>query len=459
MTTAQESSAVMEEDSLDSTGLTAGHCAVVGLQWGDEGKGQIVDMLARRFDLVARYNGGANAGHSVFIPGQEQKFALHLIPSGILYPDKINIVGNGVVLDPAKILEEIDGLRARGVKVGENLRISNRAHVVFPYHKDEDKLREESLAQDKGEGEKLGTTGRGIGPCYADKAMRATAIRVADLYREDELRTKLRYIVKIKNAMLGGLCAANGAKPIVYDADELATLALGWAKSIAPHVCDTGKLLHDAIGGGKKILFEGANATLLDIDHGTYPYVTSSSCSSLGIYPGTGVPGGTLKNAVGIVKLYTSRVGSGPFPTEIHDATAERIREVGREYGTTTGRPRRVGWLDLVAMRYTAAINGVTAIACTGLSVLAGLERIKVCVGYRYKGRELDSFPADAAVLGGVEPILKEFEGFPAPIDSCRTFDELPSQARTYISFIESRIGVPIRMVCVGRRRDQILTR
>lgn len=439
--------------------LPVGHTAIVGLQFGDEGKGQIVDMLTRSFDYVARYNGGANAGHSVFIPGVDQKFALHLVPSGILNPATCNIVGNGVVLDPAKILEEITGLRDRGVKIAENLKISSRAHVVFPYHKLQDHLMDRALGMSRGDDAKIGTTGRGIGPCYADKALRSTAIRVVDLLDADHLRGKLHHIVRIKNAMLQALAQQCNETITPFDADVLTDEYLGYTEQLRPHITDTTRLLQDAMASGKKILFEGANATLLDVDHGTYPFVTSSSCSSSGVFTGTGVPGNTLKNVVGIVKLYTSRVGGGPFTTELFDDTADRIREVGKEFGTTTGRPRRVGWLDLVATRYTASVNGVTAFACTGLSVLAGLPEVKVCIGYKHNGKTLDSFPADINVLSKVEPVIKTFPGFKGPVDGCKSFAELPIEARNYVEFIDGFTGVPIKMVCVGRRRDQILFR
>ncbi len=438
-----------------------GHSAVVGCQFGDEGKGQIVDMLARRFDYIVRYNGGANAGHSVTIVspgGKEEKFALHLLPSGILYSDKTNVVGNGVVLDPAKILEEIDGLRQRGVMVGDNLRISTRTHVVFPYHKTQDQLMDRALGMARGDDAKIGTTGRGIGPCYADKALRSTAIRVVDLLDAAHLRSRLAHIVKVKNPMLAALAAQCGESFTPFDAEKLADEYLGYTERLRPHITDTTRLLHDAVAAGKKILFEGANATLLDVDHGTYPFVTSSSCSSSGVFTGTGLPGSTLKNVVGIVKLYTSRVGGGPFPTELSGETADRIRKTGNEFGTTTGRPRRVGWLDLVATRYTTAISGVTAIASTGLAVLAGLPRIKACVGYRHQGRMLDAFPADAEVLAQVEPVYEEFEGFEQSISACTSFADLPAQARRYVECVEDFVRVPIKLVCVGRRRDQILT-
>jgi adenylosuccinate synthase len=441
----------------DKLDLASGHAAVIGLQWGDEGKGQLVDLLSERFDFVVRYNGGNNAGHSVHIG--DQKFALHLVPSGILYPTTTNVIGNGVVIDPAGLLEEIRGLRARGVKVAENLRISDRAHVVLPYHRIEDGLYDQAVAQTWDGAAGIGTTGRGIGPCYADKALRVTAIRVGDLLHPEELRTRLVRIVAIKNVMLGALAAQCRREFKPFDAAALAEEYLGYGRELATHICDTPLLLDKAMRGGKRLLFEGANAALLDVDHGTYPFVTSSSCSSLGIYPGAGVPGGTLKSVLGIVKAYTSRVGGGPHPTELKDATGDRIREIGREFGTTTGRPRRVGWLDLCAIRYTARLSGATAIANTGLSVLSGLPRLKVCVGYRHEGREMEGYPCDSNVLAVAQPVYEELEGFSEPIDACRNFADLPAAARRYVEFIEKFVGVPVRAVCAGRRRDQILWR
>lgn len=452
--------AVDPAETLTRLGLKTGHSAVVGLQFGDEGKGQIVDVIAPCFDLVARYNGGNNAGHSVHIG--DQKFALHLVPSGIMYPGRVNVVGNGVVVDPSGILGEIDGLRQRGVAIsGDNLRISDRAHVVLPYHKVQDKLYDLALGKASGDDKKIGTTGRGIGPCYADKALRSTAIRMGELRQADHLREKLRHIVQIKNLMLSALAQQCGEAFTPFDANALADEFAGHGQRLCEHICDTTRLLHGAIADGKRVLFEGANANLLDVDHGTYPFVTSSNCSSLGIYPGSGVPGGTLTNVIGILKLYTSRVGGGPFPTELHGAVADRIREVGREFGTTTGRPRRCGWLDLVATRYAVSLSGITALACTGLSVLAGLDTLKVCTGYRQggNGKQTDAFLADADELAAVEPVYREFPGFAGPIDHCRSFRDLPAEARHYIEFIEQQVSVPIRMICVGRRRDQILVR
>ncbi len=366
-------------------------------------------------------------------------------------------MGSGVVLDPAKILEEIAGLTERGVSVGDNLRISDRAHVVFPYHKLEDALLERALSRSAGPGQLIGTTGRGIGPCYADKALRSTAIRVGELLDAQHLREKLSHVVRVKNLILGALAGDCDEKFVPFDAGQLADEYLEYGRRLAQHICDTTRLLQEAIAAGKQVLFEGANAVLLDVDHGTYPFVTSSSCSSGGVYTGTGVPGATVTNVVGIVKLYTSRVGGGPFPTELLDQTGQRIRELGKEFGTTTGRPRRCGWLDLMAVRYAAAVSGATAITCTGLSVLAGLPELRVCVGYRYQGRKLEAFPADARVLLAAEPIYQEFEGFAGPIDHCRRFADLPPQARAYVEFVERFVGVPVRFVCVGRRRDQIL--
>lgn len=438
-------------------GIDTGHSAVCGLQWGDEGKGQVVDLLCTSFDIVARYNGGSNAGHSVQI--DDQKFALHLIPSGILNPQTLNVVGNGVVIDPAAMLEEIQGLQQRGIVVEDNLRISDRAHVVLPYHKVHDELFDNALTQVLSGSVPLGTTRRGIGPCYADKALRLTAVRMIDLLKPNELKPKLERIVTLKNTTLGALAKLCGRPFEPFVADDLYETYRAHADALRPFICDTRRLLAKAVNDGKKILFEGANAALLDIDHGTYPFVTSSSCSSLGIYPGTGLPGGTVKNVIGIVKLYTSRVGEGPFPTELKGEESQRLRVAGNEFGTTTGRPRRCGWLDLVAVDYAARLNGVTAMACTGLAVLAELDQINVCVGYRYHGRALDSFPADAGVLADIEPIYEQFDGFGTSLGACTSYEELPQVARDYVQFIEKRLTLPIRFLCVGQRRDQIINK
>lgn len=441
---------------LGRMGLATGHVAIVGLQWGDEGKGKVVDLLAPGFDCVVRYNGGANAGHSLQV-GNE-RYALHLVPSGILYPEKINVLGNGVVIDLEQMVKEIDMLRERGVTVGDNLRISDRAHVVLPYHKAEDVLFDEAVAA-AWDSTALGTTGRGIGPCYADKALRSTAVRVADLFDEPRLRQKLHGIVAIKNGLLKSLASQCGRPFDPFDAERLADDALAQVQRIRPHICDTAALLHQAMDGGRRLLFEGANATLLDIDHGTYPYVTSSNCSSLGVHTGTGVPGQRVGHVLGIVKAYQTRVGGGPMPTELDDAVGERIRKQGREYGTTTGRARRCGWLDLVALRYTARISGATGLALMLLDVLAGLEELKVCVAYRYRGEELADFPADADVLEELEPVYETLAGFSESVSECRQMTELPAAAQAYIRRIERAVGVPVVMASVGPRRDQTVLR
>jgi len=447
-------------DPAERLKLADGHGAIIGLQWGDEGKGQIVDVLTPRYDLVVRYNGGANAGHSVHIGGE--KFALHLLPSGILNPRKLSVIANGVVLDPQVILEEIAALAERGIQVGDNLRISDRAHVVFPYHKLQDILMEQAVGAARGDRKKIGTTARGIGPAYADKALRSTAIRVWELLEPDHLREKLAYIVKIKNALLASLAQFCGEDFDPIDADALTRQYLTYGQALRTHICDTTELLHRSAASGKKILFEGANACLLDVDHGTYPFATSSNCSSLGIYAGSGMPPNApgmpgMGSIIGVVKTYTSRVGGGPMPTELSDEIGDRIRQVGNEFGTTTGRPRRCGWLDLMAVRYSANLSGVSAIACTGLAVLAGIEKLNVCVGYRHKGKALQAFPASPTILDEVQPVYETLDGYIDPIDHCQTFQDLPKQTRDYIRFIEQFVGVPVAMVCVGRRRDQIL--
>jgi len=446
-----------ESQLLGSIGMQAGHCAVVGLQWGDEGKGKVVDLLAGQYGLVVRYNGGANAGHSVQVG--DKRYALHLIPSGVLSPDAINILGNGVVIDPAQLVKEINGLRSEGVAIGDNLKISDRAHLVFEYHKIQDTLYDQALAKAMGGDGAIGTTGRGIGPCYADKALRSMAIRVGDLLNEQGLRSKLQRVVAVKNAVLAALANQCDQPYEPFDADAVLRETLEYAQILRPHICDTAHLMHESIAAGKRLLFEGANATLLDIDHGTYPFVTSSNCSSLGVHTGTGVPGHKVANVLGIVKAYQTRVGGGPMPTELHDATGDKIREVGKEYGTTTGRPRRVGWLDLVALKYTATISGVTGIALMLMDVLSGQPELKLCTGYQHEGQTLTNFPADAGVLDSLTPVYETVPGFDEAIDHCRRFSDLPDNARAYIARIEAYVGVPVVMVSVGPERDQTVLR
>ncbi|MEM6757028.1 MAG: adenylosuccinate synthase [Planctomycetota bacterium] len=452
--------------SLRPSALATGHTAIVGLQWGDEGKGKVVDLLTPEFDTVVRYNGGANAGHSVQVG--DTRYALHLIPSGILYPDKLNVLGNGVVVDPDKLVSEMRGLRERGVAIGDNLRVSDRAHVVMPYHKVQDALQEAAITlpdRDDRAAEAIGTTGRGIGPCYADKALRSTAIRMGDLTDAPRLRDRLERIVPIKNATLAALSQYVGQPFEPFDADALVDALEPAVRELTPHVTDTATLLHAQLDAGRRLLFEGANATLLDIDHGTFPFVTSSNCSSLGLHTGTAVPGHHLSDVLGVVKAYQTRVGGGPMPTELlgepddgaDGTTAHRIREVGREYGTTTGRPRRVGWIDLVALRYAARVSGATELAIMLLDVLSGLPELKLATAYDINGTTTDRFPADAADLARAKPIYRSLPGFDEPIDDVTGLEDLPAAARGYLDAIERAVGVPIRLISVGPRRDQVI--
>ncbi|MEM9414415.1 MAG: adenylosuccinate synthase [Planctomycetota bacterium] len=428
--------------------LSPGHATIVGLQWGDEGKGKVVDMLAAEYDLVARYNGGANAGHTVVVG--DETYKLHLIPSGMLYGDKMNVLGNGVVIDPAQLVKEILGLRERGITVdATTFAISDRAHVVLPWHPYEDKLLEETSASP------IGTTGRGIGPCYADKALRLNAIRMGDLVDEAKMRDAITRVVAFKNTTLGSLAKAHGRDFTPFDADAIIKTTQEHMAVLGPMVADTASMLHKAADAKKSILFEGANATLLDIDHGTYPFVTSSNCSSLGAHTGTGTPGHQVPNIIGIAKAYQTRVGEGPMPTELTDATGERIREVGREYGTTTGRPRRCGWIDLVALRYTTRVSGATVLCVMLLDVLADLPELKCCVGYKLDGKPIDHFPACSEMLARVEPVYERLPGFEGPVDQCRTLADLPDNARKYLGFVADFLGVPVVLASVGPKRDQ----
>ncbi|MFU8830310.1 MAG: adenylosuccinate synthase, partial [Phycisphaerales bacterium] len=350
-----------------SDSITGSTTAVVGLQWGDEGKGKVIDLLAGKHDAVIRYNGGANAGHSIVIEGQ--RFALHLVPSGVFRPETVSVIGNGVVIDPFKLIEELSGLRERGIEI-RNLAISSRAHLVLPYHKLEDGMLEDRLAA---RGLSIGTTKRGIGPAYADKATRATSLRVGDLLDTDYLRAKVSNLAEYKTDALRSIDPSAEA----IDPKRLTEALLEAAETLSPYITDTSYLLHGMLRSGKSLLFEGANATLLDVDHGTYPFVTSSNCSVLGIPAGTGVPGAQIREVVGVLKAYSTRVGGGPFPTEQDNEVGDTIRRQGNEYGTTTGRPRRCGWLDLVAVRYAAMINGCTSLSLMLLDVLSGVEELQ----------------------------------------------------------------------------------
>ena len=432
--------------------ITGSTTAVVGLQWGDEGKGKVIDLLAGSHDAVVRYNGGANAGHSIVIEGQ--RFALHLIPSGVFRPETVSVIGNGVVLDPFKLIEEIEGLRERGVEV-RNLAISSRAHLVLPYHKLEDAMQEDRLAA---RGLSIGTTKRGIGPAYSDKANRATSLRVGDLLDTDFLRSKVANLAEYKTDTLRSIDPSAEA----IEPKRLTDALLDAAETLAPFVEDTSYLLHGMLREGKSLLFEGANATLLDVDHGTYPFVTSSNCSVLGIPAGTGVPGAEIKRVVGVLKAYSTRVGGGPFPTEQDNEVGDQIRKQGNEYGTTTGRPRRCGWLDLVAVRYAAMVNGCTSLSLMLLDVLSGIEELQVCTRYQI-GDDPEAitgrFFPDATRLAGITPLYETLPGFHGDVTKAQSFDELPAPAREYIEFIEDFVSLPVSIVSVGPDRTQTIQR
>jgi adenylosuccinate synthase len=430
------------------TSFLQGNTCVFGLQWGDEGKGKIVDYITEHAEVVVRYCGGANAGHTVRIGGE--KYSTHLLPVGIFRPGVMNLIGNGVVLDPETLFKEIDGMTARGVAISpQNLRVSYKTHLVMPWHKQEDAAREQS----GGEGA-IGTTKRGIGPTYADKMQRSTAIRVADLQHEEKLKQRISHICGERNKVLHALHDAPPLdwKPIFEQYRDL-------GRRLLPYVDDVGHMLLNYNKAGKRIVFEGAHAALLDIDHGTFPYVTSSSCSALGLFTGAGVPPQTVQNFVGIMKAYSTRVGGGPFPTEQDNSIGGYIRERGNEYGTTTRRPRRCGWFDAVAVRYSSDLCGTTEIALTLLDVLSGLEQVRICVGYKHRGSTLDYFRADMDTLAEVEPVYETMTGWKAEINACRRYEELPVEAKNYVKRLESLVGVKISMVSVGPERMQTLMR
>jgi adenylosuccinate synthase len=424
-----------------------GNTCVIGLQWGDEGKGKVVDLLLEDFDVVVRYSGGANAGHTVVAGGQ--RFALHQLPSGILREAVTSVITGGAVIDPAVLLGEIASLRERGVKIGDNLRISDRAHLVLPYHRREDVLAERAARV----AQKLGTTARGIGPCYSDKYARYWAIRMCDLCPADRFRSRLAAVVAYKNAYLASVYEARET----FEADRLAEEYLAFADQLRPFVCDTTVLLHKLRQAGKRILFEGAQGSLLDVDHGTYPYVTSSSAGSGGVASGAWVPLSAIQSTLGVVKAYTTRVGAGPFPTELKDALGDLIRQRGQEFGTTTGRPRRCGWFDAVAAAYAAMLTGPNCLALMHLDTLSGLSAVKVCVAYKLGGTLLDKFPAQAELLEQVEPVYETLPGWSEDIGGCRHWGELPVPARDYVRLISERLRSPVRMIGVGPAREQII--
>lgn len=424
-----------------------GNTCVVGLLWGDEGKGKVVDLLVEHFDVVVRFSGGANAGHTVVVGGE--KFALHQIPSGILRPNVVNIIGNGAVIDPAVLIGEIQSLKARGVTVGDNLRLSDRAHLVLPYHRREDQLSERAAPPN----ERIGTTGRGIGPCYADKLLRHWGVRVCDLVTPQRFRERLAAVVAHRNAIFAALY--DEREP--YDPEAIAAEYLAFGEQLRPFVCDTAVLANRLVRAGRRVLFEGAQGALLDVDHGTYPFVTSASAGVGGAANGSGVAPTVIRSVVGVVKAYATRVGAGPFPTEQTGAVGDTIRQRGHEFGTTTGRPRRCGWFDAAAAAYAAMINGPTALAVMHLDTLSGFDEIPMCVGYRAGGKALNSFPADAYDLEGAEPVYETFEGWDDDLRSCRRWGDLPAATRVYVEEIGRRLGAPVRLVGVGPEREQMI--
>ena len=418
---------------------------VIGLQWGDEGKGKIIDILAKDYDIIARYQGGGNAGHTLIIG--DEKFIFHLIPSGILHQDKKCVIGNGIVFDPKLFIEEIEGLAERNINVTGNLFVSDRAHVVFPYHKKLDLLQEKQKGNSM-----IGTTGRGIGPCYTDKISR-DGIRVAELLDKERFKDKLKRTVEEKNRTFVKLY---DDEPVSWE--DIYEEYCGYADKIAPFVCDTVDLMARAIGDNKSILFEGAQGALLDVDFGTYPFTTSSNTTSGGVSSGIGVSPKQINNIIGITKAYTTRVGSGPFPTEVEGEDGEHIRKKGGEFGSTTGRPRRCGWFDAVAIQHSVRISGVDSLIVTKLDVLDDQDTIKICTGYKYNEKLYKTFPADIDVLNNCEPVYEEVPGWNEDTSGMRTAESLPEKAKDYIKRIENIVGVKVKMVSVGPERSQIIS-
>ena len=418
---------------------------VLGAQWGDEGKGKIVDYLAQKADAVVRYSGGSNAGHTVVV--NDVNYKLRLLPSGVLFQDKINVLGNGVVINPGVVLAEIAGMKEKGIDC-KNLVISDRAHVVLPYHQRLDELQEEALGSHK-----IGTTKGGIGPCYMDKVARV-GIRVCDLMEPDTFAEKLKVNMEAKNAIITKIY---GGEP--FDYETVLKEYLAYAEELRPYVADTGVVLDEVFAAGKSVLFEGAQATFLDIDHGTYPYVTSSNPTAGNACTGSGVGPRFIDHVVGLVKAYTTRVGDGPFITELldTDGPGTQIRETGREYGTVTGRPRRCGWLDAFMLRYSARLNSLDYLAITRLDILDQMPKIKMCVGYKIGDEVLKRIPASLNVLAKVEPIFEEFDGWMSDISGIREYDKLPENAKKYLERIAEVSGVELGIVSVGPNREQTI--
>ncbi|MDW7672560.1 MAG: adenylosuccinate synthase [Bacillota bacterium] len=419
--------------------------AIVGAQWGDEGKGKVIDYLASQADVIVRAQGGNNAGHTVVVG--ETKYTFHLMPSGVLYDGKTNLIAGGVVFDPEGFLNEMARLNAQGVKIS-NVYIDERAHLIFPYHKRIDELQEEARGE-----ESIGTTKRGIGPCYMDKIER-TGIRVGEFLHPDRLAKFIGKQTARKNLILEKVYGVSG-----FDSQEMIETYLAYAKQLAPYITDTNRLLQEALAQGKKVLLEGAQGALLDIDHGTYPYVTSSHPTAGGFCTGAGIGPNQIDEVIGIVKAYTTRVGKGPFPTEEDNSTGDAIRIKGKEFGSTTGRPRRCGWLDGIMLRYTARINGMTGIALMLVDVLDQFEEIKFCTGYELDGEVMTHFPANLADLERCRPVYRMLKGWQKDITDITSYEGLPREIKDYIGVIEDFIGVPVKLISVGPKRSQTIVR
>ncbi len=417
---------------------------IVGAQWGDEGKGKVIDIFAAKADYIVRYQGGNNAGHTVVIG--KDSFILHLIPSGILHKNKICVIGNGVVIDPRALLEEIAMLEERGIKVDSRLFISEEAHVILPYHKLLDELKEQKK-------KKIGTTKKGIGPCYSDKVARS-GIRVIDLLEEDTLKDKLRSNLEEKNSVLAKIYGAEG-----FNLASMYKEYLDYGKKISKYVCNTKRLLNDAIKNKKRILFEGAQGTLLDVDYGTYPFVTSSNSTAGGASIGTGVGPNKINKVIGVVKAYTTRVGEGPFPTEFNDSLMEKIRQKGKEFGATTGRPRRCGWFDGVVVNHAVMVNGLDELVVTKLDVLDELDTLKICTGYKFGGKIYNDFPASIKTLTQCRPMYEELPGWRKDTTGITSYAKLPTNAKRYLKRIQELVKTKIVLISVGSERNQTFSK
>ena len=422
---------------------------VIGLQWGDEAKGKIVDLLTQEHDVVVRYQGGANAGHTVVVG--EEVYKLSLLPSGVLTAGVTCVIAGGVVLNPAKAIEELDELASRKVEDSDNLKISDRVHVIFPWHFAEDQVMDKNTS----DGENIGTTGRGIGPCYRDKVGRSYAIRLGDMYR-DTFREQVQHNVEVKNGILSAMYPAGKFEPL--DAQAIYDEYLAYAEKLRPYVADTTEYLLSAAEAGKRILFEGAQGALLDVDHGTYPFVTSSNSSGVGISNGSGVPARYINHVIGIVKAYTSRVGGGPFPTEQDNELGQQIRDKGNEYGTVTKRPRRCGWLDAVAVRYTTRLSGVDSVCLMLMDVLSGFDELKICTSYELDGKQTQLYPSHVDDLRRVKPHYETLPGWHEDLTQATSKSDLPANALAYVARVSELIGVPVEMVSVGPARRQTIS-